>query len=174
MIRKGFFWMLLIALIGYWVFADTFFPPETITAESAHIIDGDTLVINHKAYRLLGIDAPEYRQTCKDGAGKDWPCGKAARAQLVALTTSGSITCIPSAIDRFGRNIAKCSSATIPDLGEAMVQSGLAISPAEYGSAVYETAETSAKISKRRLWQGTFDTPSAWRTAHPRTDQPKL
>jgi endonuclease YncB( thermonuclease family) len=168
MIRKGFFWMLLIALVALWAYADDLFPPEVVTAQSAKVVDGDTLILNNKAFRLSGIDAPEYRQMCKDSAGKDWPCGKAARVQLVAFTTAGSLSCTPTATDQYGRGVAQCSSATIPDLGEAMVQAGLAISPAERGSAAYEQAETSAKTAKRGIWQGAFETPAVWRAAHPR------
>ncbi len=32
---------------------------------NAQIIDGDTIEINSKKIRLYGIDAPEFKQTCK-------------------------------------------------------------------------------------------------------------
>ena len=100
MIRKLFFWVLLIALILLSAFSDKLFPPETIYAETARVTDGDTLILNGTAYRLYGIDAPEYRQSCKDAGGRDWPCGKAARLQLAAHTVSGSIVCETRAADR--------------------------------------------------------------------------
>jgi endonuclease YncB( thermonuclease family) len=172
MIRKAFFWMLLTLIVGLWAYSDMLFPPEIIRAENASVKDGDTIVIDERTIRrtirLIGIDAPEYRQTCKDGLGKDWPCGKAARLQLATFAASGSVICTRQATDKYGRTLAKCSSATVPDLGEAMVQSGLAISPAERGSALYTDAEAAAKAAKRGIWQGDFDLPADWRTAHPR------
>ncbi|MFM9852110.1 MAG: thermonuclease family protein [Sphingomonadaceae bacterium] len=166
--RKAFFWLLLIAMIGLWAYKDTLFPSEVIHADSAKVTDGDTLVIDRQAYRLHGIDAPEYHQLCKEVQGKYWPCGKAARLQLASFVAAGSISCAPQATDTYGRRVARCSSATVPDMGEAMVQAGLAISPAERGAAVYAEAETAARDAKRGIWQGEFDTPADWRAAHPR------
>jgi endonuclease YncB( thermonuclease family) len=173
MIRKLRIWIILLALIGVWVFSDRLFPPEIITAAVAQVKDGDTLVVGTKTFRLAGIDAPEYHQLCKDAQGKEWPCGKAARSQLDAYVQSGSIVCEPRAEDKYGRKVAKCASATVPDLAEAMVQSGLAISPAERGTAAYGDAETSAKAAKRGIWQGSFDVPSDYRVLHPRGITPK-
>jgi endonuclease YncB( thermonuclease family) len=168
MIRRVAIWALLGGLLALWAYSDMLFPPEVIRAETAIVRDGDTLVLDGETYRLARIDAPEYRQMCKDSAGKEWPCGKAARLQLAAFVASGSLVCMPQAEDKYGRKVARCSSATVRDLGEAMVEAGLAISPAERGSAVYEEAEDEAKRAKRGLWQGVFDTPADWRAAHPR------
>ncbi len=168
MIRKLFFWALLFAMIGVWAFGDDLFPAEIVRAETAKTIDGDTIIIEKQTFRLVGIDAPEYHQMCKDSGGKDWPCGKAARLQLASFVEAGSIACEPRATDKYGRNVAKCSSGVVPDLGEAMVQAGLAISLAERGSAAYGNAEASAKSAKRGIWQGVFEVPALWREAHPR------
>jgi endonuclease YncB( thermonuclease family) len=168
MIRKAFFLFLLVGAIGLWLMSDTLFPPEVIRAATAKVRDGDTITIESTHYRLYGMDAPEYRQMCKDGSGKDWPCGKAARAQLEALVLAGSITCEPRAEDRYNRKVAKCASATTPDLSEAMVQAGLAISPAERGTAAYADAEDSARTAKRGIWQGAFTPPEEYREANPR------
>jgi endonuclease YncB( thermonuclease family) len=168
MIRKVFFWLLLIAVISLWAFSDRLFPPEVIRAPSATVRDGDTLVIGTKTFRLYGIDAPEYRQLCKDAKGLDWPCGKAARSLLEAYVLPGSIACEPQAQDKYGRDVARCKSATVPDLSEAMVQAGLAISPAARGTAPYEQAEESARGAKRGIWQGQFDSPADYRAANPR------
>ncbi len=161
-------WAVLLTLIALWALSDRIFPPEVITAAVAQVKDGDTIVIGGKTFRLYGIDAPEYRQMCKDAKGNDWPCGKAARSQLDAYVQAGSISCEPRAEDKYGRKVAKCASATVPDLAEAMVQSGLAISPAERGTAAYEDATEAAKSAKRGMWQGSFDTPADYRLLNPR------
>ena len=168
MMRRLFFWALLAGLIGFWAFGDRLFPPKIIRAEHATISDGDTLTIDKVVFRLHGIDAPEYHQICKDENGLDWECGKVSRLHLADLARSGSITCAPRAEDKYGRKVAKCSSATVPDLAAAMVEAGLAISPAERGSAAYEEAQATAKTGKKGIWRGSFIAPSDWRTAHPR------
>ena len=174
MIRKAFFWILLAAIVGVWAFGDRLFPPELITAKSATITDGDTLVVSRTTFRLYGIDAPEYRQTCKDAREIDWGCGKTARTELARLAKSGEITCEPRAEDKYGRKVAKCGNEAVPDFAQAMAEAGLAISPAERGSAPYEAEQDSARRAKRGIWQGTFDDPVNWRTSHPRTAaQPK-
>ncbi len=175
MIGKFGIWFVLIALIGIWAFSDRLFPPEVIAAPVAKVKDGDTLVLGGKTFRLYGVDAPEYHQTCKDIKGVDWPCGKAARSQLEAYVLPGSIVCEPRATDKYNRKVAKCGSATVPDLAEAMVQAGLAISPAERGAATYGDAEDSAKAAKRGIWQGSFDSPADYRVLHPRgvVDKPR-
>jgi endonuclease YncB( thermonuclease family) len=168
MIRKLFVWAGLLGLFGLWLFSDSLFPPEKISAATATVKDGDTLVLDGRTYRIHGIDAPEYHQTCKNKSGADWPCGKAARAQMVAFVTPGSLVCMPQANDKYGRAVATCASATVPDLGEAMVQAGLAISFGGYGDGPYADAEAAAKSAARGIWQGPFDAPSNWRAAHPR------
>jgi endonuclease YncB( thermonuclease family) len=182
MIRKLFYLALLIGLISVWALSDTLFPPEVINAPNAKVRDGDTLSLNghtqelkeEKIFRLYGIDAPEYRQMCKDANGKDWPCGKAARAQLEAFVLSGSIKCIPQAQDRYGRSVARCSSATVPDLSHAMVHAGLAVSPEasapeRIGSNPYADAQDQARTAKRGIWQGAFVMPDQYRSTNPRT-----
>jgi endonuclease YncB( thermonuclease family) len=151
--------MLLALLLGVWAWRAEFGTPAPVMAATAKVKDGDTLILSGKAFRLYGIDAPEYRQLCLDAAGKVWPCGKAARTQLEAFVLSGSLVCQPQAEDRYGREVARCASATVPDLSEAMVTVGLAISPATRGWrrrdqsfwAPYEDAEASARAAKRGI-----------------------
>lgn len=170
--RRHFFWLLLFALAGLWAFSDRIFPAEPVKADRATVKDGDTLVVKRITFRLYGIDAPEYRQTCKDRNGLDWPCGKSARDELKRLADAGPIECEPRAEDRYGRKVARCGNDRVADFAKAMVESGLAISPAERGSAAYEDEQDSARAAKRGIWQGTFDDPVDWRTTHPRTDAP--
>jgi endonuclease YncB( thermonuclease family) len=172
MIRRLGPWLFLIVLFGLWAFSDLLFPAEQIRAARVSVKDGDTLVLDGRTFRIQGIDAPEYYQSCKDKSGADWPCGKAARAQMVAFVTPGGLVCSPKANDKYGRAVATCASATVPDLGAAMVQAGLAVNFGGYGEGSYADAEGSAKSDRRGVWQGRFDAPSDWRDAHPRTISP--
>lgn len=44
-------------------------------AAEVRAVDGDSLVAEGRRVRLLGIDAPEYAQTCGDARGCDYPAG---------------------------------------------------------------------------------------------------
>jgi endonuclease YncB( thermonuclease family) len=63
MIRKLFVWAGLLGLFGLWLFSDSLFPPEKISAATATVKDGDTLVLDGRTYRIHGVDAPEYHQS---------------------------------------------------------------------------------------------------------------
>ena len=168
MIRKAFYWLVLIVIGAVWYFSDQLSKVETLSAPQAEARDGDTLVMGSRIIRLHGIDAPEYHQMCVDQSGREWPCGKAARLQLAAMVASGSLTCAVQARDKYNRDVARCSSATVPDLSESMVQAGLALSPAERGEAPYARAEAAARAAKRGVWQGNFEAPADWRANHVR------
>lgn len=167
--RRAIALALLLLLVAGWATTDWWLPPERIAAPSARVIDGDSMRLSGAGdVRIHGIDAPEYRQSCMTAEGNPWPCGRAARAQLEALVLAGGIDCIVEARDGFGRAIARCSAAETEDVGAAMVEAGLALSPAERGTAPYAAQEESARAARRGIWQGEFQTPTEWRTAHPR------
>jgi endonuclease YncB( thermonuclease family) len=129
----------------------------------ASIVDGDTIRIRGQRIRLVGIDAPELHQTCRDASGRDWSCGRAARERLAALAASSTVTCSPNGHDRYGRILAVCSSSVGDDLGGKLVREGFAVA---YGD--YRLAELSARLGARGLWAGTFERPQQWRKAHKR------
>ena len=134
-------------------------------------IDGDTLRAGDGAeYRIFGIDAPELHQTCNEANCKSWLCGRAAKTKLTTLIKGGNVTCVTRATDRFGRNVAVCSAEGVPDLGEAMVRDGYAIDLGGAAGNPYRDAETEARDAKRGIWRGTFERPSDWRQANPRSD----
>jgi endonuclease YncB( thermonuclease family) len=134
-------------------------------------LDGDTIKAGDGAeYRLFGIDAPELHQTCNEANGKSWLCGRAAKAKLTTLIKGGNVNCEARATDRFGRIVAVCSAAGVPDLGEAMVRDGYAIDLGGAAGNPYSGAETEARDAKRGIWRGTFARPSDWRQANPRSE----
>jgi endonuclease YncB( thermonuclease family) len=134
-------------------------------------LDGDTIKAGDGSeYRLFGMDAPELRQTCTEANGKAWMCGRAAKAKLTTLIKGGNVTCEARATDRYGRTVAVCSAEGVPDLGEAMVRDGYAVDLGGPAGNPYANAETEAKDAKRGIWRGTFERPSDWRQANPRSD----
>jgi endonuclease YncB( thermonuclease family) len=134
-------------------------------------VDGDSLrAANGAEYRLFGIDAPELHQTCNEADGKAWLCGRAAKAKLTTLIKGGNVNCEARATDRFGRIVAVCSAEGVPDLGEAMVRDGYAIDLGGAAGNPYRDAQAEAEAAKRGIWRGTFERPSDWRQANPRSD----
>jgi endonuclease YncB( thermonuclease family) len=129
----------------------------------ASIVDGDTIRIRGERIRLVGMDAPELHQTCRDASGRDWSCGSAARGRLAALVASSTVTCSPTGHDRYGRTLAVCTSSTGGDLGGTLVREGLAVA---YFGLGYKMAEIGARLGGRGLWAGDFERPQQWRKAH--------
>ena len=61
--------------------------PFNIRAQKL-VIDGDSLNVNNKEVRLIGIDAPEYNQTCFNGND-----GSTERCFYVYCTLQSSARC---------------------------------------------------------------------------------
>jgi endonuclease YncB( thermonuclease family) len=129
----------------------------------AAIVDGDTIRIGGERIRLIGMDAPELRQTCRDGSGRDWSCGRAARDRLAVLVAGRKVTCSLRGHDRYGRVLAACTSSAGDDLGGTLVGEGFAVA---YGD--YQIAELGARVGARGIWGGEFERPQHWRKTHDR------
>lgn len=131
--------------------------------------DGDSFRIGETRYRLFGIDAPEFDQTClRDG--RTWACGNASSQQLSKLITGREVRCVPMSTDAYGRVVVKCSVGDT-DINRTMVASGLAVAFRRY-STEYVSAEDAARNSRRGLWVGTFQMPSEVRAASRRATEP--
>ncbi|MFN0262948.1 thermonuclease family protein [Tepidamorphus sp. 3E244] len=118
----------------------------------ASVIDGDSLRIGEHEIRLLGLDAPEYRQTCR-AQGADWPCGRQARDALRAMTQMRELSCIAEGYDRYGRTLAYCRSGE-DDINAMLVRQGWAVA-----SGDFEPEEVAATREKVGIWRGEFDLP---------------
>jgi endonuclease YncB( thermonuclease family) len=127
-------------------------------------VDGDSLRRGDTEIRLHGIDAPEYRQICSDGNGRDYACGKEAAAALRQLLGGQTVTCSSIETDRYGRAIAECKAGDLNINGE-MVRRGWAVAYTRH-SAGYVSEEAQARAAKRGLWQGRFENPEDWRVRH--------
>jgi endonuclease YncB( thermonuclease family) len=132
---------------------------------TATAIDGDSLRSAGTEIRILGIDAPELFQTCRDAHGGEWACGRQAHAHLRAIVSRGTLTCTPNGTDRYGRTLAACSAGPVADIGEAIVRAGYAV---DFMNGRYQAAEAEARAAKRVIWRGTFDRPQDWRRRHSR------
>lgn len=127
----------------------------------ASVIDGDTLEVHGQRIRLLGIDAPESRQTCtKDG--KPWRCGKDAAFALSDKIGRKPVSCeAKGKPDRYGRMIAICRLGD-EDLNAWMVRWGWAMAYRQYSKA-YIGEEAIAREARRGIWASEFTPPWEWR-----------
>jgi endonuclease YncB( thermonuclease family) len=126
------------------------------------VLDGDSIDLAGESIRLFGIDAPESRQLCRDGAGRPYRCGYAATRALAAATAGRTVACTRVEHDRYHRQVAICT-ADGRDLGDTMVRAGHAVELPEYSSGRYAAAEREARAARRGLWAGSFVPPSEWR-----------
>ena len=123
------------------------------------VSDGDGFVAAGLRIRLLGMDAPEIEQACRDEEGQEWPCGKRARWRLYELLSGREIEVRIHDVDCYGRLLATCHVGG-RDVGETMVREGLAVC---YRSDRYKEAEREALRHRRGMWQGAHQTPESWR-----------
>ena len=125
------------------------------------MIDGDTLVVAGVRVRLLGIDAPEGKQSCaRDGV--PWLCGQEAAKALRELVGSSTVSCVEHDRDPYKRSVSVCKLPDGTDLGSFMVSNGYAVAYVRY-SKLYVEDEKKAREAKRGLWAGTFQMPWEWR-----------
>lgn len=154
-----------------WVWAPA--PPTQVPL--VHVVDGDSLEVRNgeepQSLRLIGVDAVEYRQTCKRANGALWDCGKEARTALVRLAGKGPLSCDLRGRDHYQRTLATCRTAPAPDgvdLAAEMVRAGWGVA----NNDDYRYEEVEAREARRGIWQGAFDRPDYWRKVHGHEETP--
>ncbi len=130
--------------------------------DGIRVMDGDSLIVDGREVRLHGIDAVELHQTCRDPDGREWPCGRLARAHLRKLVRGRSLACRTIDEDRYGRIVARCIADNGMDIGERMVRDGWAVAYVRHSPA-YVKAERDARDARRGIWAGRFTLPETWR-----------
>lgn len=126
---------------------------------AARVVDGDTVIIWGTRLRLISLDAPEGRQTCRNAKQVEYDCGMSATKELERLIGGKEISCSGEKRDRYGRPLVVCMVGGL-NLNAEFVRSGWAIS---FLGRDYEREEAEARTAKRGLWEGTFLTPQEWR-----------
>ena len=128
---------------------------------SLQVLDGDSLRRGDTDIRLHGIDAPEYRQTCRDKHGVEYACGKQAANALRSLVGAREVSCASIETDRYGRAVAVCRIGDLEINGE-MVRLGWAVAYSRH-SLSYVRFEAEARRAKRGIWAGSFEPPEDYR-----------
>jgi endonuclease YncB( thermonuclease family) len=121
------------------------------------VIDGDSIDVDGKIYRLHGVDAPDSSQICADG----WPAGYAAERYLDDLIEGKRIRCVPIVGGREDDTTAICRADGV-DLGAAMVTGGYAFAYVPY-SARYIAQEAAAASAHRGVHAHKCIAPWEWR-----------
>jgi endonuclease YncB( thermonuclease family) len=135
-------------------------PTETIQG-LAKALTGDVMLIGGERIVLKGIDAPEPRQTCQDGRGRSWRCGRAALNALRRITGFENVVCDVSGEDPAGRKISDCRigetniAAELVKEGYVFTESGL--------FPPYREEEAAAKAAGRGVWRGKAQRPESYR-----------
>jgi endonuclease YncB( thermonuclease family) len=111
--------------------------PVQLTCSGPHVADGDTITCDGVRVRIWGINAPELAHP--DLGIIEEPGGQEAAERMYALTRT-SVTCTEwgDGHDRYGRMVARCGTASTPDLGAEMIREGLACQWVRYSRHAYD------------------------------------
>lgn len=125
----------------------------------AEILDGDTIRLQGRRIRLVGMDAPETQQYCRKD-GQEFACGHMSTAHLEHLVNSQPVHCKWLDYDKYNRILGSCFVGML-NLNQTMVFDGWAVSYDDY-----RKDERFARQQKRGMWQWDFERPSVWRRTH--------
>jgi endonuclease YncB( thermonuclease family) len=134
---------------------------------TARAIDGDSLRVGTTEVRLFGIDAPEYRQTCRVG-WSNLNCGADAAVALRSLVDDRQLICSVRDRDVYRRTVATCRLEGI-DVAETLLRQGHAI-VLEGAPSSYVSLGAESKSAKIGIWASEFEIPATYRAAHPRNE----
>ena len=151
----------LLVLLAWLLASAAVAADADIVGGPTRVVDGDTLIVAGQRVRLLGIDAPERKQSCRR-AGMRYQCGTEATQALRRLIGRGTVICTIHGTDRYGRALGVCQDANGIDLNGWLVQQGWALAYRRY-STTYVPQEDQAKAARAGIWAGEFVPPWAWR-----------
>ena len=139
------------------------------------IISGDTFEVGGRYFRLFGISAPIANQTCLDGKGRSYRCGKTAALWLKEWIDGEELECHVIQQDTTGNMVGTCALGEY-DIGAALVNAGWAVANPKYADAyaIYVVYEEQAQRNKRGLWEGQFYRPWDWQRMQNRRGSVKI
>lgn len=136
--------------------------PNTEIKGSAAAIEGDFLTVGGTPIRLMGIDAPDPGQKCRNRYGREYDCFAISTAVLRNLIQDREVRCVIADKDRNGMNQGECKVDGV-DLGAAMVARGWAFAYRALTPA-YTQAEAWAQSRRIGMWAGLVEKPWEWRS----------
>jgi endonuclease YncB( thermonuclease family) len=72
------------------------------------------------------------------------------------------VSCLPINLDRYGRTVATCSVGGA-DLGEWLVEKGLALDWPQYSKGRYDAVQRAAEQAGQGMWAGSYVEPWLYR-----------
>ena len=106
---------------------------------SAHVIDGDTIVVKGQKIRLAGINAPELDQA--------W--GQKSKWEMVKILKGKIVHVVPNGETSFDRIVPTCYIDGETDIGAELISRGLARDIPAFTGGKYKKYETGA--GRRRV-----------------------
>ncbi len=138
---------------------------ETLTG-TIRVVDGDTIELSSSLnIRLVGIDAPETGQLCRDASGAMRSCGEIATALVQRAYEGRAGRCDVEGRDRHGRPLAVCHVAG-RDMNADLVRLGIARiyrAGMRYEDARYIEEQSEASRLGRGFWAHEMQDPAEWR-----------
>jgi endonuclease YncB( thermonuclease family) len=128
--------------------------------------DGDTIQLGDTVFRLDGVDAPEFDQTCIDDHADPWTCGVEARDQLTKLIGGRAVHCDDLGSDKAfkKRHLGVCTTeGETASLNQALVRAGFAVSSEPAAKLHLKEDADAAKAAGRGIWKGCFVAPQEFR-----------
>lgn len=90
-----------------------------LALERARVVDGDTIRVDGKAIRIMGLDAPEIRGRCP----AETAAARRARARMAELIAEG-VTLRRHGRDRYRRSLAIVKDSRGRDVAAVMIREG--------------------------------------------------
>ena len=106
---------------------------------SAHVIDGDTIVVKGQKIRLAGVNAPELDQA--------W--GQKSKWEMVKILKGKIVHVVPNGETSYDRIVATCYIDGDTDIGAELISRGLARDIPAFTGGKYKKYETGA--GRRRV-----------------------
>jgi len=128
------------------------------------VIDGDTLDMSGRRFRLWGVDAPESRQLCDADGGQKWRCGARSAMALQDVIGRRHVTCVSTGKQSHERIVARCYLERA-DLSAWLVESGWALDYPRYSGGAYADHQRRAQAKKAGVHAGRFEEPWKFRSA---------
>ena len=129
----------------------------------ARVVTASVLKIGRYYIKMLGIDAPDPRQTCADKHGSSYACGKRALTWLQNWINNRPIRCYVVGNVVHNRTTGVCFTQDGKyDLAAVVTNAGWALAWTQ-NTDVYVPYERQAAQNRRGLWEGRFYKPWDWR-----------
>ena len=128
---------------------------------SAHVIDGDTIVVKGQKIRLAGVNAPELDQA--------W--GQKSKWEMVKILKGKIVHVVPNGETSFDRIVATCYIDGDTDIGAELISRGLARDIPAFTGGKYKKYETGA--GRRRVKPTPYNNNAAKHPLAAKDETPK-